>query len=87
MINKFDKHIRNSERKDKSVTNITRDIDKFSFLKLLDYTPPRPPKAFGNLEKMGSLIVNFHSRYIEVDPVIGSFRRFASRDDYPTNPL
>lgn len=88
LINKFDKHQRKSERKDKSVGNlVVKDIDKYSFLRMLDYTPPRPPKTFGMMEKMGKLVFNFHERYIEVDPVVGSFRRFKTKEDYPRNPL
>jgi hypothetical protein len=62
-----------------------KESDKYSFLKVLDYTPPKPPKVFGYLEKMGKLVINFNKRYVEVDPIVGSMRRFKSHIDYPMN--
>jgi hypothetical protein len=62
-------------------------MDRFSFLKVLEYVPPRPPKTFGYLEKMGKLVINFNKRYIEVDPIVGSMRRFSRESDYPNHSM
>jgi hypothetical protein len=52
-----------------------------------EFIPPRPPKTFGFLEKMGSLIFNYHHRFIEINPISGAFRRYKTRADYPSNPV
>jgi hypothetical protein len=85
LISKFDKPKKISEKKRKSM--IDDSLDKFSFLKKLSYRPPKPPKTVGFIEKMGTFIINFHQRYIEIDPIIGSFRRFKTKEDYPNDPM
>lgn len=88
LLHKFDKHQKNAERKEKSIVNKqTKESDKFSFLKLFDFTPPRPPKAMGFVEKMGIIGIFFNSRFIEVDPIIGTFKRYKTSKDYPSNPM
>ena len=88
LISKYDKPKKSAEKKKtKSQLEDSRDLEKYSFLKKLTYRPPRPPKTVGFLEKMGSFVINFHNRYVEIDPIIGSFRRFKTFQDYPNNPM
>lgn len=56
-------------------------------MKKIDYKPPKPPKTVGYVNKMGSFVFNFHKRYLEIDPIVGSFRRFKIFQDYPNNPV
>ncbi len=60
---------------------------KYSILKCIEYTPPKPPRALGYIDKMGGFIINFNLRFIEIDPIVGSFRRYLCRADYPLNPM
>ncbi len=60
---------------------------QYSFLSNFEFTPPQPPKALGFIEKMGSWIFNFNNRFIEVDPVMGAYRRYKQKSDYPSNPV
>ena len=60
---------------------------KFDFIKSLPFIPPKPPKTIGYADKMGKLFFNYKRRFIEVDPFVGSFRRFASHEQYPENPI
>jgi hypothetical protein len=85
LINKFDKPRTKEKRITSAKKEELKESDKYSFLKVLDYTPPKPPKVFGYLEKMGKLVINFNKRYVEVDPIVGSMRRFKSHIDYPMN--
>jgi len=39
------------------------------------------------MDKMGRFIINFHRRYVEVDPIAGTFRRYKTKEDYPLNPV
>jgi len=80
LINKFEKPAKKINK------SKTHDIDKYSFLSNL-FLPPKPPKSLGFVEKMGTLVLNFHYRFIEVDPVIGAFRRYKTKENYPTNPM
>ena len=84
IINKYDKPAP-SKKRDKSQK--TLDLSKYSILRSIEYTPPKPPKAQGYIEKMGKFIINFHLRFIEVDPIVGSFRRYKTKADYPSNPV
>ena len=78
----------------KSIENINENqiilkgnIDQFSFIDLLGFVPPRPLKAVGRIQKMGKLILNYHDRYLEIDPVFGSLRRFEKKSLHPNYPL
>ncbi len=82
LINKLDK-----PKKLKRLKTNEFDAQKYTFLKTLEFTPPKPPKVLGRVEKMGKFVFNFHDRFIEVDPVIGSFRRYKLKSDYPTNTV
>ncbi len=83
LINKFDKpKIKLKREKTKDF-----ELDKYSFLANFEFMPPRPPKTLGFVQKMGKFVINFHDRFIEVDPVIGAFRRYKLKSDYPSNPV
>ncbi len=88
LISKYDKPKKAiDKKKTKSQIEDSKNIEKYSFIKKLSYKPPKPPKTIGYLEKMGTFVINFHKRYIEIDPIIGSFRRFKSIEDYPNKPV
>jgi hypothetical protein len=71
-------------KKDKSSTQSSEK--GYSFLKQISFHPPKPPKCLGFVEKLGSFLFVYRSRYIEIDPLVGSFRRYKSIYDYPSNP-
>lgn len=83
LINKFEKP--KKLKKDKTRGNSI--VEKYSFLRNLPFTPPKPPKTNGYVEKMGKLLINFHKRYIEVDATVGSLRRFENISGFPLNPM
>lgn len=88
LISKYDKPKKAAEKKKtKSQIEESKELEKYSFLKKLNYRPPKPPKTVGYLEKMGTFVINFHQRYVEIDPIIGSLRRFKTIQDYPNNPV
>jgi len=88
LISKFDKPKKTiDKKKSKSQLEESKDLEKYPFLKKITYKPPKPAKTVGFLEKMGTFVINFHKRYIEIDPLIGSFRRFKTFEDYPNNPM
>ena len=62
-------------------------IKKYDFLQNLTFIPPLPPKTLGLVEKMGKLLFNYKTRFIEVDPSLGIFRRFKNKNNYPNNPI
>lgn len=88
LISKYDKPKKTADKKKtKSQLEELKEMEKYSFLKKLTYRPPKPPKTVGFLEKMGTFVINFNQRYVEIDPIIGSFRRFKTIQDYPNNPM
>lgn len=86
LISKFDKPKKATDKK-KNNTEENKELEKYSFLKTLSFRPPKPPKTVGYISKMGNFLINFNRRYIEVDPIIGSFRRFKTIQDYPNDPM
>ena len=62
------------------------DIKNYSFLKHFSFIPPKPPKTFGFIEKMGQFIFNYNLRFIEVDALGGSLKRYKNYEDYPNSP-
>ena len=62
-------------------------MEKYPFLKNLSFLPPKPPKTRGFLFKTSRILASFNRRYVEIDPVFGSFRRFQKYENYPHNPL
>lgn len=80
LINKLTKH--------KKISNEELvDTGKFTFLRNFSFIPPKPPKTLGFIEKMGKFIFNFNVRFIEVDALGGSFKRYKRYEDYPNSPL
>ena len=55
-------------------------------LKNIEFMPPKPPKAIGYVEKIGNLLPIYRMRYLEVDPFVGTIKRYKSVRDYPRNP-
>jgi hypothetical protein len=83
IINKYDKPA--PRKRDKSGKDL--DFTRYGIYKPIEYTPPKPAKVKGYVEKMGKFIINFSVRFIEVDPIVGSLRRYKSQSDYPSNPM
>ena len=86
LINKFNKPKKCNEKKKKTPIEEEKELEKFEFYRDIPFKPPKPPKIIGYLEKMGNLIFNFRSRFIEIDPIFGSLRRYKYIEDYPNNP-
>ena len=83
IINKYDKPA--PRKRDKASKEI--DFTKYGIFKSIEYIPPKPPKVKGYVEKMGKFIINFSERFIEIDPIVGSFRRYKSQSYYPSNSM
>lgn len=63
------------------------DISAFQGIKFVgNFIPPKPPKTCGFMEKMGLMIFNFNLRFIELDALEGTFKRFKNLEDYPNKP-
>ena len=63
-----------------------QNISNYQFLRNLSFIPPKPPKTLGFVQKMGMFIFNWNLRFIEVDAVQGSLKRFKCYKDYPNMP-
>lgn len=81
LINKFISPRKSGDKKKLSEDDI--EIAKFHIGKQIPFRPPRPTKAIGFLEKAGNLMFNYNSRFLEVDSIVGSLRRFKCEEDYP----
>ena len=89
LIGKYDKPRKSEDKLKKKSPQLKPDdilFQKFGLSKKIPYRPPKPPKAIGYLEKMGTFIFNYNRRFLEVDPIVGSFRRFKNLEDYPNIP-
>lgn len=62
------------------------DITNYQFFKTLSFIPPKPPKTLGFIQKMGMFVFNYNIRFLEVDAVGGSLKRYISFKDYPNTP-
>ena len=72
--------IKSPDFKNEDLDNINIDI---SLYKNSCFTPPKPPKTIGHLEKRG-VIIPFYSRiFVEVDPILGTFKKYKSKHNYP----
>lgn len=69
-----------------SQTNSSTFGKDFPFLKNIEFMPPKPPKAIGYVEKIGNLLPIYRMRYLEVEPFVGTIKRYKSVRDYPRNP-
>jgi hypothetical protein len=86
LISKFDKPKKSNDKKKKCLTGDDLAFEKFGLFQRIPYRPPKPPKAVGFLEKMGCFVINYNTRYLEIDPMVGSFRKFNNIEDYPNIP-
>jgi hypothetical protein len=87
LIAKYDNHLNITLNKSNDNINLTRDENtRDSIIGSLSYKPPLPYKATGNVESMGAFILYFRDRFVELDPLIGSIRRFKNINDFPNNP-
>lgn len=71
----------------KKISNKRLQNRELTFIKNLSFVPPRPPRITGKVEKMGNLALKYNLRFIEIDPIVGSLRRFKNFKDFPNNPL
>jgi hypothetical protein len=62
------------------------DISNYQFFRNLNFVPPKPNKTIGFVSKMGMLVFNFNLRFLEVDAIGGSLKRFKNYSDYPNTP-
>ena len=63
-----------------SLININLDI---SLYKKNYFTPPKPPKTIGFLEKRGKIIPFYKTIFVELDPILGHFKKFKGDKYYP----
>ena len=85
-IKKLIKKCMNCHQNNKSQER-TDIIEKYPFLKNLSFIPPKPPRTRGYIYKTSKIFASFNKRYIEIDPVFGSFRRYLKIENYPHNPI
>ena len=68
--------------KNENLNNINLDI---SLYKKNYFTPPKPPKTIGIIEKRGQIIPFYKTIFIEIDPILGHFKKFKGYNYYPNN--
>ena len=68
--------------KNEDLKNINLDI---SFYKKSYFTPPKPPKTIGVLEKRGQIIPFYKTIFVEIDPILGHFKKFKEYSYFPDN--
>lgn len=81
LINKYDVNL------NKTIEIIYQKTEEISIIDKITYKPPLPFKATGIVDSMGAFIFYYRERFFELDPAIGSVKRFKSINDYPNNPL
>ena len=81
IIKLIQRHKKHKENKSGQV-----DLSQFPFLKTLSFIPPKPPKTVGFVEKMGMMIFNWNLRFLELDALAGSLKRYVDIEDYPNKP-
>lgn len=62
-------------------------INQYTFVNNDKFVPMKPSKVVGSIHKMGRFLLNYYKRYLEIDPVFGSLRRFERKSLYPYQPL
>ena len=72
--------IKSPNFKNEDLSNINSDI---ALYKKNYFTPPRPPKIIGFLEKRGQIIPFYKTIFVEIDPVSGHFKKFKGNNNYP----
>ena len=68
--------------KNENLNNINLDI---SLYKESYFTPPKPPITIGVLEKRGQIIPFYKTIFVEVDPILGHFKKFKEYRNFPDN--
>ena len=74
--------IKSPHFKNESLNNINVDI---SLYKKNFFTPPKPPKTIGVLGKRGQIIPIYKTIFVEIDPILGHFKKFKGNKYYPKN--
>ena len=72
--------IKSPNFKNEDLNNINSDI---SLYQKNYFTPPKPPKIIGFLEKRGQLIPFYTTIFVEIDPVSGYLKKFKGNNNYP----
>lgn len=62
------------------------ETSSYEILRNLTFIPPKPPKTLGFIQKMGMFVFNFNLRFIEIDAIGGSLKRYKNYKDYPNTP-
>ena len=74
--------IKSPNFKNEDLNNINLDI---SLYKKNYFTPPKPPKTIGYLEKRGQIIPLYTSIFVEIDPVLGYLKKYKGKNNHPKN--
>ena len=72
--------IKSPNFKNEDLNNINNDI---SLYQKNYFTPPKPPKIIGFLEKRGQFIPFYSTIFVEIDPVSGYLKKFKGSNNYP----
>ena len=72
--------IKSPNFKNEDLNNINSDI---SLYQKNYFTPPKPPKIIGFLEKRGQFIPFYTTIFVEIDPVSGYLKKFKGNNNYP----
>ena len=74
--------IKSPNFKNENLYNINLDIFVF---KNNYFTPPKPPKIIGFVEKRGQIIPFYKTIFVEIDPIMGHLKKFKDYNNYPNN--
>ena len=88
-IKKLLRKVMDKKNSDKSLNihlNNNEQNHNFDSIIERDFTPPKPEKTLGNVEKIGEYLPIYRYRFLELDPILGYLKRFKSLQDFPTNP-
>ena len=72
--------IKSPNFKNEDLDNINNDL---SLYQKNYFTPPKPPKIIGFLEKRGQFIPFYTKIFVEIDPVSGYLKKFKGNNNYP----
>jgi ankyrin repeat protein len=88
-IKKLLRKVMDKKNSDKSLNiHLNNNEPNHNFYSIIerDFTPPKPEKTLGNVEKIGEYLPIYRYRFLELDPILGYLKRFKSVQDFPTNP-